>query len=401
MHIKCTNGSPIVDTLDHLPKLPLFVSYYDRPISRITEQDELGMFHALRLHGRVHHIELILRPSILDKVFVLLDEHFPILEHLSLSFTVTIANSPPLILPKAFLAPNLQHLSLPSISPTRRLRFLIPTASLVNLVLNNIQASSYFRPGLLVARLASLPNLTDITIEFSVPIPRPRTERELLGEEGTPVILPRLINLRFKGISAYLESLVAQLRAPGLKRLRITLFNQIVFALPHLSHLIDITEGLKLPNATIYFNRSDVSITTARWSEWSCGGPLLIRVMCKHLDWQIDCATQICNALIPVLSRVEQLTLNCYFWRIPPEWQNGAIDDTTWHELLRLFSGVNHLHIHKGLLEELSRALKVDEVGLDPGFLPDLKYIGARRHLFTSFIDSRRVAGHPVQFSWR
>jgi hypothetical protein len=57
----------------------------DIPI--LTEQDELGIYHALRLHDRVRHIHLDLPPSILHKVLVLMDEHFPILEHLSLSFT--------------------------------------------------------------------------------------------------------------------------------------------------------------------------------------------------------------------------------------------------------------------------------------------------------------------------
>jgi hypothetical protein len=121
--------------------------------------------------------------------------------------------------------------------------------------------------------------------------------------------------------------------------------------------------------------------------------------MCKQLDWQIDCAAQICNALIPALSGVERFTLDCFYrFQIPTELQNGAIDSTTWHELLRPFIGVKELHIDPGLLEELSRALQVDEVGSDPGFLPNLQSIAAEDNLFTSFIDTRRVVGRPVEF---
>ena len=72
MHIKCTNGSPILDTLDHLPPLPLFISY--TPITIPTEQHELGIYHALRLHGRVRHIKLVLLPSILHNVVILMGE---------------------------------------------------------------------------------------------------------------------------------------------------------------------------------------------------------------------------------------------------------------------------------------------------------------------------------------
>jgi hypothetical protein len=35
--------------------------------------------------------------------------------------------------------------------------------------------------------------------------------------------------------------------------------------------------------------------------------------MCKQLDWQIDCAAQICHELIPALSSVERFTLTVYY----------------------------------------------------------------------------------------
>ena len=62
IHIKCTKGSPLVNTLDHLPLLPLFVHYDYCPhsASTILEQDELGIYHTLRLRGRIRHINLSL-----------------------------------------------------------------------------------------------------------------------------------------------------------------------------------------------------------------------------------------------------------------------------------------------------------------------------------------------------
>ena len=395
MQITCTNGTPIVDTLDHLPPLPLFVNY---TLTIPTEQDELGIYHALRLHGRVRHIGLVLLPSIFHKVIRLMDEHFPALEHLSLTFSesATSKNSFPLILPKAFLAPNLRHLALPNISPPRRLQLLTTTLSLVKLKFSKIQSSSYFRPRLLVARLSSLPQLEELSLSFSIPIPRPSTERELLGKKGAPVILPSLKNLQFEGAGAYLESLVAQIRAPLLEQLRITLFNQIAFAQPHLSYLINITEAFKLPCAVVGFDGNEVYVIMGRHAGW---GPFQFHVKCNQLDWQIDCAAQICRSLIPALSGVELIRLMCFHKKIPTEWQNGAVDGSTWHELLRSFIGVKELYIDKPLLEELSCALQVDEVGSDPGFLHNLQSIGAASNLFTSFIDTRQVVGRPVRFS--
>ena len=403
LRIKCTNGTPTVDKLDHLPPLPLLIDY--KPVSDgvgiLTEQDELGIHHALRLHGRVRRIKLKLPPSILHKVAVLMGEHFPILEHLSLSFTAYSGNHLPLILPKAFLAPNLRHLTLPNISPLRRLRVLTFSDSLVKLELTKIETSSYFRPRLLVARLQPLPQLQELNIGFSTPIPHPSTERELLGEQGAPVTLPSLKNLRFKGVGAYLESLAAQIRAPLLERLTVTLFNQIAFALPHLFHLINITE-FKPPHVAVSFTHEMVVVTVCRFHKTWVQVVFSLSVICERLDRQIDCAAQICHGLglIPALSScAELLALNVEYREIPTELRNGGINSVTWHELLRSFIGLKELCICESLSEELSRALEVDEVGSDPGFLPNLRYISAGHNLFTSFIDSGRVVGRPVQFS--
>ena len=388
-----------MDTLDHLPPLPLFVDYsHRRDGIDLTVQDELGIYHALQLHDRLRHIDLVLPSSIFHKVLVLMDGHFPILERLTLS--LSDQSGIPLTLPKAFLAPNLRRLALLHIGLGKRLRALTSTDSLVSLQLSEIQMSTYSRPRLLVARLRSLPHLEDLHISFSVPIPRPSAERELIGEHGAPVTLPRLKKLWFKGVSAYLESLVAQIRIPLLESLYITLFNQIAFALPHLSYLISITERFKLPKATVNFHPTFVTATmTPHGSKWSDMGSFYLRVMCKELDWQIDCAAQICRALIPALSNIERLSLDFFGRNIPTELQDGEIDSTTWHELLRLFIEMKELYVDKMLLEELSRALLVDEVGLDPGFLPNLQNITAEDDRFISFIETRQIVGRPVQFS--
>jgi hypothetical protein len=202
----------------------------------------------------------------------------------------------------------------------------------------------------------------------------------------------------FKGVSAYLESLVAQIRAPLLEQPYITLFNQIAFALPHLSRLVNITSGFKLPKVAVSFG-SDVVTVTVQHQSLGSSDRSYVRVMCKSLDWQIDCAAQICNALVPGISCVETLALFCHYGQfLPTDLQNGEIDSTTWHDLLRPFVGVQELQIYRGLPEELSRALLLDEVALDPGFLPNLRTIYARDNLFTSFIDARQVVGRPVKF---
>ena len=144
------------------------------------------------------------------------------LEHLSIASSTE--EDKKLVLPKTFLAPNLRHLTLLGIDISERLRFLSYTVSLVTLVLTNTRASGYFLPRTLVAHLWSLHQLEELTIGFSLPIPRPGAERELSFKLATPVTLPNLKRLMFQGVSAYLKGLVAQIRAPLLERLEITFF---------------------------------------------------------------------------------------------------------------------------------------------------------------------------------
>ena len=373
IHIECTNGTLILDILDHYPPLPLFVNYntsdddqvddiYAPSYPILTMQDELGIYHTLRLHDRVRQIHLRLPSSILHKALVFMDGRFPILEHLFLSSTGAAENKNiPLTLPETFLAPNLRHLTLPDISPQRLFQFLTTTVSLTTLKLSNIQAC-HIHPRLLVAQLWPLPQLEELSIVFSTPIPCPATEEEPLGEEETPVLLPNMKTFCFEGVNTYLECLVSRIRTPLLEQLHSTLFSQIALSQPRLSHLINTTEAFKSLRATVNFGLDEVYVYTA------VSGGFFICVRDMPLNWRVDWAAQICNALVPTLSGVEDLTLGLFSRTMTPQWQHPrGIDSTTWHALLRSFIGVKRLHIDQGLASELSQALQAGGAGVGPG----------------------------------
>ncbi|KAI9435925.1 hypothetical protein H4582DRAFT_490491 [Lactarius indigo] len=408
MLIICTNGSPIVDTLAHLPSLPLVIDYQDGTATGVIgAKDELGMSQALQLRDRVRRVVLNIPPEGLYKLLILMDDSYPILEHLSLSFTAKEADAG-LILPTTFVAPNLRHLNLLGIGLPTKLPLLSSTTSLVTLTLTNIQSSGYFLPKHLVARLRFLPQLEEMTICFSVPIPRPSAEGELWNGPETPVTLPILKRLTFRGVSAYLENLVAQISAPLLDHLAITLFNQVAFTLPHLSHFTNITEGFKHPIANVIFEHDAVSVVAdQRDRQHQANGPpsFSLRVLCREFDWQVDCAAQICNALIPTLSVVEGLTLDFDGLRDSTLWQDGAVDGATWRDLLGPFIGARELRICHALVWELSFALESDNAGLDPMLLPSLQELAPQLEeehatdAFVSFVDARQIAGRPVRVS--
>ena len=108
---------------------------------------------------------------------------------------------------------------------------------------------------------------------------------------------------------------------------------------------------------------------------------------------------------MPALSGVERLTLDFEGEMIADEWQDGAVDGTTWRELLAPFIGATELHICRALTWELSSALQLDDVGLDPGLLPNLQELAPdieeeqAVNVFASFINICQVAGRPVRLS--
>jgi hypothetical protein len=398
MYIQCTNGTPIVGILNHLPPLPFFIDYQDTT-APITPQDELAIGQALLLCDHVRHIDLRLLPLTLHTFLLLMNEPFSMLEYLSLSYQNM--GYPNFVLPKTFLAPNLHHLSLVVIDIPKRLQFLTSTVSLITLVLTDIQIPGSFLPRLLAARLQSLPQLEIFSIGFADPIPRPCAQRELLSKLGATVTLPNLKHLTYQGVSAYLECLVAQISTPLLQRLEITLFNQIAFELPHLSHFTNIIEGLKLPIAKVSFRHNTVSVITDHHKLQQYDGGISLHVICRQMDWQIDCAVQICNGLMHMLNGVENLRLIFYEEMMPTKWEDGKIDGTTWHDLLRVFVGVKELHICTALSQELSRALQAN-VGSNLGFLHSLQEIVSEfegsdaENLFSSFIRACQIVGNPV-----
>ena len=395
IHILCTNGTPLVDTLVHLPPLPLVVDY-QYATATIGARDELGIFHAFQLRDRLHRVVLRVPPSILAQLLVLMDEPFPVLEHLSLSSSGEDGTI--LQLPKPLLAPNLRHLTVRGIALPKKFLFLSSTVSLVTLTLTNRDFVN-FLPHHLVARLRSFPQLEELSIGFSIPSPTTKTEpfQEI---EHAPVTLPSLKRLTFQGISAYLNNFVAQIRAPLLEQLSITLLNQISFALSHLSHFTNTTQGLMLPIAKIIFKDSAVSIITGH-------GPsnFSLHVMCKHFESQVDIAARICSALRHALSSIKQLTINFEGQRVPEEWQDDVVDSTTWRELLVPFTGVRKLRICHPLAWELSCVLHWAEIGSDPEILPSLDELDLEleeEHTdngFVSFIEARQAAGRLVLLS--
>jgi hypothetical protein len=113
----------------------------------------------------------------------------------------------------------------------------------------------------------------------------------------------------------------------------------------------------------------------------------------------VSSVAQISDLLSQIFSAVELLTLE----HEVHSWSPGghpAVDSAEWRKLLRPFSNAKTLRIDKGLVEDISRFLQLDDGELALELLPKLQELtysgGGRQDAFASFIDARENAGRPV-----
>ena len=396
-----TNDSPSMDTLSHLPPLPLIIHYLDRTRT-ITRKDEGNIYLGLQRHDRVRQVVLQAPSSKLRMWLEPMNNLFPILGELSLLSTTTDSEEMSQALPELLQAPKLYRLSLHGTSLPKGLS-LISSTALSTLSLTHIRESSYVPPGHLLARLQGLPHLEELSIGFAIPIPLPSSEGELLSVPITPVTLPTLRRLGFRGEHDYLDNLVAQINTPLLGRLTVSLLFDLDFTLVNLNKFIHRTEGLGCHVARVIFNEDGASID-AGYNEQRVIGNIGLHVNCKPLDWQINSAAQVCSALGKVLSSAEELTLDLDVDGMPSDWEN-SLDGMLWHELLVPFINVKKLHIGSSLTLQLSQSLESVAGGLVLELLPELEElevqleIGHSKNVFSLFVETRESVGRPVHLS--
>ena len=391
INIPFTNGTRPLHMLSHLPPLPIIVDFRGWDAAGTDS----GILHAIQQHDRIRRIDLKAPSSTLDKLIVPMDEPFPTLESLSLLSTTTPEEGTIPMIPKKFSAPNLRHLTSHGTCLPQGPPFSATSISLVTLRLTDIQAPGYFTPDNLAKQLRHTPQLQELSIGFSIPLPRPRAEKELLREPSTLTELPALKCLEFRGVCAYLEGLLARITTPRLERFNISLFPQLTFTLPRLSHVTKTIKGLRRPVASVIFNRESVSfiIGSRQFGDVTFD----LKVGFKQFDWQLTTATQVCGELESILSIAEDVTLQ--FDYLPPDWPN-IIDDTGWRELLGPFSNAKRLRIGGPVAPELYHALGSYRAGLPPGLLPVLQYLNnsletEHTDVSSTSIDSPPLSSHP------
>jgi hypothetical protein len=246
-----------------------------------------------------------------------------------------------------------------------------------------------------------MPQLEILAVVFHFPVPNRDVERQLMRTPiMTHVTLSNLRSFLFKAVSAYSEAVLSRITASRLEIFQIYYLKQLKFSVPQLLQFMGRTEGLRFDRAEFKFYSEQVYVEVNPLETNMPDDAFSVNVDCWHLDWQVSSVAQISNALSPMFSAVEHLTLVHRVHSRSSEDHN-EVDRTEWRKLLRSFSKVKTLRIDDGLVRELSRCLRLDDGGHPLEVLPELQeltYSGSvnANDAFTSFIDARRNAGRPV-----
>jgi hypothetical protein len=312
------------------------------------------------------------------------------------------------VLPDSFLggsATRLQSVILEGIPFPGLPKLLRSSNDLVTLNLSKIPNTGYFSPELMAICLPALTRLESLRIEFQSPASRP-------GRRGisplTRVVLSALTKLEFRGVSEYLEDLVARIDTPVLTSVIVSFFNQLVFDVSQFAHFVGRTESLgSFKRAELSFEYRTANVTLHRDPPKGRyireNGVLSIDISCHAFDWQTSGLTHICTQLSPSFSSVEWLELNSTILR--PLHLEDSPDCTQWLALFHQFIAVQSLDIdgldmHITLaLQELTghRVMEVLPALRNLSFLTPSIYDNSVQEALQPFITARQLVSHPCQ----
>ena len=400
LQLLCKARTPVRETLDVWPPLPIVIS--------ATDDEECGddgmtnIIAALEHNDRISSIDVTGAPSShSEQVLEAMEQPFPALKFLELVYEDRTLP----VLPASFLggsAPSLEGLWLLRIPFPGLPKLLLSATHLVVLQVWNIPHSGYISPEVMVTCLSVLTGLQAFHIGFESPQSRPDRR---LPHPQTRTLLPVLDTLQFRGVSEYLEDLVARINVPLLNELEITFFHQLMLDTPQLNQFIIRTPRFNARDrAYVQFSNSAVSVKLLPTSGGEYGLELVM--LCGQSDWQLSSLAQVCSSSFSqaLISAVEHLYIIDRATRSQLHWQDD-IESSQWLELLQPFTGVRDFYISREftpriapVLQELveERATEVLLPALETVFLQEEYLSGST---IEHFVAARQLAGHPVAVS--
>jgi F-box-like len=418
LRLYCRPEIPVRKMLNVWPALPLDIYSFNNSWERghpDWEDKWDNVIAAMECRDRVRQIKIFDLSSYLwPQVSAMMQQSFPALTEVCLWCKPDPGHVP--LLPDTFLngsAPHLRHLDLKRISFPSLRGFPLSIRDLTSLRLSEIPNDHYISPEEMVTSLSALTKLECLDIEFASPTPQPK-RRTRRPPPHTRSVHSTLNSLNFKGVSEYLEVLVAQIDAPMLEWFWPCFFNQLVFDIPQISSLIGNLKTPRPSGLSLRFLQDDKACLRFSWSRPGSHDKhlLAVEVLGKGLDWQVFSVAQICNQILPLCSSMEWLNVEYGYWwghiEPPPKMPPDDMDHMRWLELFQSFISVKHLEIYDVLEPFIASALqgltKESATGIFP-MLNSLSIVGniadhdrAAQNGIEGFVTARQHSDHPVSF---
>ena len=392
LRLGCTPKTPVRDLLDIWPALPLFVWGDTNHPSESVD----NIAAVLERRDRVRHIYL---PSpYLVKFSATMQVPFPELTVLELRSNGEWMP----ILPDSFLggsAPHLQSLMLNGIPFPALPKLLLSATHLTFLRLYGIPHSGYFPPQAMAAALSSLTSLEFLLLRFQSSSLPDWTSR--CRPPPTRSVLPFLTHFYFKGVSEYLDDIVAGIDTPRLNHLSVSILNQIEFDTPQLIQLIGRTPAFEaFKRARLFFENDQARIEL--FSQTPGSGVLNVDILCSVTGWFISLG--VCTSCLP-LSMLEDLYISES--RYSHLHQPDNAENSLWLDLLHPFTSVMNLYLSRRVAPRISLALQELVGARTVEVLPTLQNIfleefpppGHVQEGIGQFVATRQGAGHPISVS--
>ena len=390
LRLHCTYGIPVQKSLECWPPFPLIVKYGGFPgLNPPALEDDNNIIASLKRSDRVSSINLTVTSSLIEKLPAITEPLSGLEELVLLS-----KDNVQLTLPSAFRWGScLRTLHSTRVAIPSFPQLFSPCQDLTNIVLHEIPSSGYFSPEAFASALSGVTNLQILSLHF-LSFPSRRKFLSLPPSSEERVLLPALTCFKYRGISKYLDSLVAKIDAPRLEDIDITFFSQPTMDVSQLGLFIERIEmQTPLSRADVKISLHTISVT---FLDQSTAKLFRLRIPCEQLDWQLSSMTQICNHFSPVLFRVEDL-------RISSTYVENGMAGEQWLELIRAFNGAKDLYVAGRVhLTEILCALR----SADEAVLPSLHnlHVSALMRVgmplwdaTESFLASRQLSGRPVE----
>ena len=378
------------------PPLPIVI----RDAIYTPSREDYDLEAAIVHRNRVCEIYLIKTTTRLQRLASAMQGQFPALTHFKLDYFSRDDTSPTPTLPDDFLvgtAPCLQFLELQSIAFPALPKFLLSVTDLVYLSLWRIPHSGYISPEAIVTGLAVLTNLEYLNIEFKSPLSRPYQESRH-SPPPTRTVLPALTSFRFKGVSEYLDGLMARIDAPLLDSIRITFVHQRIFDSPQLTQFMRRTARFQTLNeAHVYFDSTSILVQSSYFVEESW-----LIIIYQDYSWEPSFLAHVMTSIFPSFYKVEHLYIHRPRYLLS-QWLND-IENLPWPDIFHPFTTVKSLYVCKEFAQCITLALGERRMGalptlgclfLEEEFPPSEPV----QEAIGTLVAARQLLGHPLAVS--